>query len=242
MEENGKNIVWIKWMNAENNSGNEKKGSMEKVDMESKDIENKKFTSVRKVTDNPFFNLYEMDALTNSGKSFGYYFGSRNDENNIKLKTKALDVEGIVIYPVLKEKPDKIVMIRQYRYPLDAYLYELPAGLVDNGETPAQAAIREMKEETGLDFEIYEGGNPAFRRPFFMGAGFTDECSAAVFGYACGNITDCYLEDSESIQVLLVGKKEAERILEMERVSLRCAYLLMQFLRSEAEAPFAFLG
>ena len=117
-------------------------------------MKNEKFTAVRKVTDNPFFNLYEMDALTNSGKPFGYYFGSRNDENHIKLKTKALNVEGIVIYPVLKEEPDKIVMIRQYRYPLDAYLYELPAGLVDGGETPAEAAIREMKEETGLDFDM----------------------------------------------------------------------------------------
>ena len=203
--------------------------------------EKKRFTAVRKMTDNPFFNLYAMDALTNSGKPFGYYFGSRNDEDHIKLKTKAMNVEGIVIYPVLKEEPDRIIMIRQYRYPLDAYLYELPAGLVDGGETPAQAAIREMKEETGLDFEVYEGGNPAFRRPFFMGAGFTDECSAAVFGYAHGDITDRFLEDSESIQVLLADKKEAMRILQEERVSLRCAYLLMQFLHSEPEQPFAFL-
>ncbi len=208
--------------------------------MENKE-EKKKFTDVRKVTDNPFFNLYEMDALTNSGKPFGYYFGSRNDEDHIKLKTKAMNVEGIVIYPIVKEEPDKIVMIRQYRYPLDACLYELPAGLVDGGETPAQAAIREMKEETGLDFEVYEGGNPAFRRPFFMGAGFTDECSAAVFGYAHGKISDRYLEDSESIQVLFADKKEALRILQEERVSLRCAYLLMQFLRSEAGEPFGFL-
>ena len=74
-----------------------------------------RFTAVRKVTDNPFFNLYEMDARTNSGKPFGYYFGSRNDEEHIKLKTKALNVEGIVIYPVLKDAPDKIVLIRQYR-------------------------------------------------------------------------------------------------------------------------------
>ena len=211
-------------------------------------MKNEKFTAVRKVTDNPFFNLYEMDALTNSGKPFGYYFGSRNDENHIKLKTKALNVEGIVIYPVLKEEPDKIVMIRQYRYPLDAYLYELPAGLVDGGETPAEAAIREMKEERryvhaveDVSFEVYEGGSPAFRRPFFMGAGFTDECSAAVFGYASGRVTDRYLEDSESIQVLLADKKEAERILKEERVSLRCAYLLIQFLHSGKNAPFDFL-
>ena len=42
------------------------------------------------------------------------------------------------------------MLIRQYRYPLDAYIYELPAGLVDGDETPAQAAVRAMKEATGL--------------------------------------------------------------------------------------------
>lgn len=202
----------------------------------------KKFTAVRKVTDNPFFNLYEMDAYTDSGKPFGYYFGSRNEEKHLKLNTKELNPEGIVIYPILKEEPDKIVMIKQYRYPIDAYLYELPAGLIDTGETIGQAAIREMKEETGLDLIVYEGGNPAFRRPFFMGAGFTDESSAAVFGYAYGKITDSFQEESESIQVILADKAEIKRILANERVSLRAAYLLMQFLQSHKETPFQFLN
>ncbi len=202
----------------------------------------KKYSEIRKVTDNPFFNLYEMDAYTDSGKPFGYYFGSRNEENQLKLITKELRSEGIVIYPILKDEPDKIVMIKQYRYPIDAYLYELPAGLVDHGETIQQAAIREMKEETGLDLIVYEGGNPAFRRPFFMGAGFTDECSASVFGYASGQITDSYQEESESIQVIIVEKTEARRILAEERVSLRAAFLLMQFLQSQKETPFQFLN
>ena len=48
-------------------------------------------------------------------------------------------------------------------------------------------------------------------------------------------------EDSEYIEVFLADKKEAERILEEERVSVRCAYLLMQFLHMKKEAPFAFL-
>ena len=72
-------------------------------DMENNKTGNKKFTAIRKVTDNPFFNLYAMDALTNSGKPFGYYFGSRNDEEHIKLKTKAMNAEGIVIYPIVKD-------------------------------------------------------------------------------------------------------------------------------------------
>ena len=43
----------------------------------------------------------------------------------------------------------QILMIRQYRYAAGGYLYEIPAGRLDAGETPVNCAIRELKEETG---------------------------------------------------------------------------------------------
>ena len=201
----------------------------------------KKYTAVRKLTDNRFLNLYEMDALTNTGAPFNYYFASRNSEENLPLLTGKLCSNGIVIYPIWKKEPEKIVMLRQYRYPLDAWLYELPAGLIDEGETASEAAVREMKEETGLTFTPYEGGNPSFRRPVYLGAGLTDETSTSVFGYADGEISGRFRESTESIEVLLVDKKEAARILKEERVSLRAAFLLMSFLRMDGAEPFAFL-
>lgn len=201
----------------------------------------KKYTKIHKLSDNRFLNLFKLDALTDSGRPFDYFFVSRRKADQIKLLTKELTAEGVVVYPVLKDAPEKIVMIRQYRYPLDEYLYELPAGLIDAGETPDEAAVREMKEETGLDFEVYTDGNEAYRRPFFMGAGFTDESCNAVFGYASGSISRDDMEDTESIQVLIVDKEEAARILKEERVSLRAAYLLMNFLHADKRAPFEFL-
>lgn len=201
----------------------------------------KKFTAVRKLTDNKFLNLYEMDALTNKGEPFHYFFATRNKEETLPVLTGKLLSNGIVIYPIWKDDPQKIVMIRQYRYPLDKWIYELPAGLIDEGETASQAAVREMKEETGLDFLPYEGGNAALRRPFYLGAGMTDETSTAVYGFASGEISGRFREDSESIEVILADKKEAGRILREERVSLRAAFLLMEFLQMEKDTPFAFL-
>jgi ADP-ribose pyrophosphatase len=50
----------------------------------------------------------------------------------------------------------EIVLQKQYRPPLDKIVIELPAGLVDECETAEQAAIRELKEETGYVAEVLE--------------------------------------------------------------------------------------
>ncbi len=43
----------------------------------------------------------------------------------------------------------RVLLVRQYRLPAEAMLWELPAGRLDPGETPLQAARRELEEETG---------------------------------------------------------------------------------------------
>lgn len=196
---------------------------------------------IEKLTENPFLNLYHIDAVTKTGKEFNYYFASRNKEDKLKACTHSNEPEGIAIYAIRRENPGQIVMIRQFRYPLNDYMYEIPAGLVDAGETPAQSAIREMKEETGLTLEVYEGGDDCFRKPFFLAQGLTDESSVMVYGYAVGEISAAGQEESEDIEVLFVDRKQARKILATERVSVRAAYMLMNFIHAKDEEPFAFL-
>ena len=64
---------------------------------------NKKFDKIHKLTDNPFLNLYQMDALDTKGMPFSYYFASRNDAQHIKIRTKSVRAEGIVIYAVTED-------------------------------------------------------------------------------------------------------------------------------------------
>ena len=183
-----------------------------------------------------------MDALTRTGKPFHYYFASREPAEKIKLNTHSDRASGMAVFAVTKESPHRLVMIRQYRYPMDEYLYELPAGLIEEGETDAQAAVREMKEETGLDLMVYEGGNPDLRRPFYLAQGLSDELDSTVFGYACGSVDRKQMEDSEDIEVCFVDKKEALRILHEEKLSIRAGYLLIQFLQWNEKEPFSFLN
>ncbi len=46
--------------------------------------------------------------------------------------------------------PDHVILVRQYRYPLDTFLWELPAGSLKPGEDPEAGAIRECEEEIRL--------------------------------------------------------------------------------------------
>jgi ADP-ribose pyrophosphatase len=63
-----------------------------------------------------------------------------------------------------------ILVLRQYRYAAEAVLYEIPAGRLDPGETPAECARRELREETGCTAQRVEPLTTIYTTP-----GFTDE-------------------------------------------------------------------
>jgi ADP-ribose pyrophosphatase len=63
-----------------------------------------------------------------------------------------------------------VLLIRQYRYAAERYLYEVPAGRLDAGEAPDACARRELREETGCEAERVEHLFTMYTTP-----GFTDE-------------------------------------------------------------------
>jgi ADP-ribose pyrophosphatase len=64
----------------------------------------------------------------------------------------------------------QILLIKQYRYAADGYMYEIPAGRLNPGEDPTTCARRELKEETGCTAESVERIYTMYTTP-----GFTDE-------------------------------------------------------------------
>ena len=64
----------------------------------------------------------------------------------------------------------QILLLKQYRYAAEDYLYEIPAGRLDPGEDPADCARRELKEETGCSASSVE-----HLLTFYTTPGFTDE-------------------------------------------------------------------
>ena len=190
-------------------------------------------------THNRFLNYFTLDAVTKSGKKKEYYMASRAEQTDrLKMNTGKNTPDGVTIYALYGEKRDQVILVRQYRYPIAAYVYEFPSGIVDPGETYREAAVREMKEETGLLLQPLSV-DPLYELPRFQTIGMTDESCAIVFGYAQGTPTSAFEEDTEDIEVIPADRDEVRRILREEYVSANCAHQLMHFLSDED--PFAFL-
>ncbi len=194
---------------------------------------------IEKKTDNAHLNFYQLEAQHRDGRISPYYMASRaKDIAHLKSVTGKNAPDGVILYGVYGPEKDKLVLIRQYRYPLGGYVYEFPAGLIEDGEDTLSAGIREMYEETGLSFQPRESGS--YSRPFFTTVGMTDESCSMVFGYCSGTPTNTHQEASEEIQVVLADRAECRRILKEENVAVMCAYMMMHFIAAPGD-PLDFL-
>ena len=69
-------------------------------------------------------------------------------KTKFEIKRSVVRHIGSAVMMAVDEKK-RILLVRQYRLPAGKYLWELPAGRLDEGEKPIDAAKRELKEETG---------------------------------------------------------------------------------------------
>lgn len=90
----------------------------------------------------------------------------------------------------------EIILIRQFRYAIGKYVIEFPAGLIDEGESVASTALRELQEETGYLGEVLYEGPGIYSSP-----GLTDEYVAMVHVKVTGKTHTAH-ESEEIIEVL----------------------------------------
>ena len=72
------------------------------------------------------------------------------DPSGFEIHRSIVRHPGSAVMMAVDEK-DRILLVKQFRLPAEKDLWELPAGRVDSGEEPLQAAKRELREETGYD-------------------------------------------------------------------------------------------
>ncbi len=198
---------------------------------------------ITQTTKNKFLNMYELEMKSDAGKKSKYYVASRaKNIDDLKITTRKNTADGVIVYSVYRDEKaeEKLVLIRQYRCPIDTYVYEFPAGLVEDGEDFKETGKRELKEETGLDFEAIDAAD-MYTKPCFTTVGMTDDSCGTVYGYATGIPSKLGQEENEEIEIVLADRAEVRRILKEENVAIMCAYMMMHFLNTPKGHVFDFL-
>lgn len=178
--------------------------------------------SIKEKNELKYLKGFEIHYLDKLGKEKTWELVSRKGIE--RLKNEVFDgksyTDGAMVIATDIEKKN-VVILKEYRVSAGKYVYMFPAGLIETGEPLERAAIREFKEETGMDFEpVYSSVER------YVSVGIVNEKINAVYGYYSGTPSNKYQESSEDAEILIIGASEAARILENEEVSIRTALIL----------------
>jgi ADP-ribose pyrophosphatase len=118
---------------------------------------------------------------------------------------------AVAVLAVTKE--GKIVMVEQFRKPLEKTIIELPAGKLEKGEEPLECARRELLEETGYSCE-----NMISIGSFYTSPGFADELIYLFFTDTLIQKGEQMTDEDEFVNVIEVSISEAKELMKNEKI------------------------
>jgi hydrolase, NUDIX family len=189
-----------------------------------------KVYKIEKIAGTKFLSYYDLKYKNKNGKQKSWSAVSRADikdyEKRLFEKSNQRDAVLIGAYHIDMQK---LVLVKQFRVPLNDYIYEIPAGLIDKGEDVLTSAKRELFEETGLELieitEVFEN--------LYVSPGVTDECVDIVFCTCKGDISDLHLEEDEDIEIGLYDEEEVRRILaDKNKMDIKTLLVMQMFILS----------
>jgi len=153
--------------------------------------------------------VYEGQWLNCLMSPNGWEYVSRKPFATYKDGNTKPDAVVIVPMKIGQFGENELVMIKEYRSPIGDFTYGFPAGLIDHDETAEEAAIRELKEETGLTVKNVFGITP----PIFSSEGLTDECVSIVYVTVEGEVSTKFQEENEDIKTLVLNETGVQKLL-----------------------------
>ena len=167
-----------------------------------------KFKSIEKIHSGKFITRYDIHYETESGKAITYEMISREPDVQSIEEMRSHRTNAVVLV-MHDESKEHILLCKEFRMAVGEKVVNFPAGLIDEGETVEQAAVRELREETGLTI------------------GFANELNVVVVGTANGTIQPSDSE-REEIDAAWYSKDEVADLLKKERFAARTqAYCIL---------------
>ena len=199
-----------------------------------------KIKEIKTLVETKFISLYDIKYLNKNNQEKSWTVASRKSKDileGIYLENKKDKVDAFIICAYHKQQ-NKLVIIKEFRVPINKYIYELPAGLVDSDDDNfEETVIRELKEETGLN--VIEIKKDLSSNQVYLSPGMTDESAAFVYCICDGEVSKDYLEDDEDIEAILISQDEAKDILKNSSTPLDIrVYLALQSFALMGEKMF----
>ena len=174
-----------------------------------------KYIGMKKVADGRFIDRYDLEYETASGKKKVYEMITR-DHGMATREDLTENAPEAVILIVTDSTGERILINREFRLAAGRWVYNFPAGLIDPGETPEEAAARELREETGLTLVRIEDTLDNS----YSAIGFSNERNICIFGVAGGQFRKS-TSDAEEIIPDWYTREEIRELLRKEPFAAR---------------------
>lgn len=183
-----------------------------------------KLMAIRERVASPFLNYYTLEYENKAGKQKNYEMVSKQkiaSPEELPGRTN-----GVVMIVFVE---GKLLLVREFRMTVNQFVYNLPAGSLEEGESIEECAKRELFEETGLRLLRIRKILP----PSYGAVDVTNAKAAVILLEAEGELSDAHLTEDEEIIPMLLSKEQLEELLFTQPFSARAQMAAWMFLEME---------
>ena len=166
---------------------------------------------LQKIKDGKYLKNYELTYRNKVGKEKNYEIVSRNEISGPEAIGKQVSGVSIVAY-----HENKMLLLREFRMGVNRLVYNLCAGMLEEGESLEECIQRELYEETGLSL----GKIRAILPPSFAAVAFSDVKTQIAFVEVEGDFAD-HTSENEQITAGFYTREQVRELLETEEFSSR---------------------
>lgn len=169
------------------------------------------FIKFEKVKDGKYLKNYEITYQNKAGRVKKYEIVSRRELSGIE------DVGGTPSgVSIVATKGDKLLLLHEFRMGVNRSIYNLCAGMIEDGESIEACIARELYEETGLSVKTIQKILP----PSYAAVAISDTTTYIAFVEVEGEFSD-HSSENEQIEAAFYTKEEVTELLETEPFSSR---------------------